>query len=235
MNDAPGSAADKRLRVQAALIEAGRWLQGAFDLPTLLGKVLATASGAIDAEKGSILRWDERTASLRVAVTRGYRDPRVVDSRLPVAVSSGAAAMAAHAREPVLVPDAWRPGLRYEGDVEEIRAVRSSLAVPLIKAETLLGVLSLDSNRPAAFTRNELDLILPFAAQAAAALYDAGLLERVAASEHRFASAFRASPVAAAISSLKEGRYLDVNDRFLELVGRRLDQCSDESRPRSGS
>jgi diguanylate cyclase (GGDEF)-like protein/PAS domain S-box-containing protein len=224
MDDAPGSAADKRLRVQAALDEAGPWLQGAFDLPTFLGKVLATATSAIDAEKGSILRWNERTGSLRVAVTRGYRDPRVVDSRLPVSVTSGVAVMAAHAREPVLVADAWRPGVRYEGDVEEIRAVRSSLAVPLIKAETLLGVLSLDSERPAAFTRDDLDLLLPFAAQAAAALYDAGLLERVAASEHRFASAFRASPVAAAISSLKEGRYLDVNERFLELVGRRRDQ-----------
>jgi diguanylate cyclase (GGDEF)-like protein/PAS domain S-box-containing protein len=224
MNEgARASPPDKRLRVQAALNEAGRWLQGAFDLPTLLGGVLATATTAIDAEKGSILLWDESTASLRVSVTRGYRDPRVVDSRFPV--TSGIAALAARAREPVLIPDAWQQaGLRYEGEVEEIRAVRSALAVPLIKAESLLGVLSLDSDRPGAFVRDDLELLLPFAAQAAAAIYDAGLLARVFASEQRFASAFRASPMPIAISTLDEGRYVDVNDRFLELVGRRRDE-----------
>jgi diguanylate cyclase (GGDEF)-like protein/PAS domain S-box-containing protein len=221
-DDGSARAAEKRRRVQAALNEAGRWLQGAFDLPTLLGKVLATATTAIAAEKGSVLLWDERNASLRVRVTRGYRDPRVVDSRFPV--TSGVAAAAARAREGVLVSDAWQPGLRYEGEVEEMRAVRSALAVPLIKAESLLGVLCLDSDRPGAFTRHDLDLLLPFAAQAAAAVYDAGLLQRVAASEQRFATAFRASPMATVISSLENGRYLDANDRFLELVGRRREE-----------
>jgi diguanylate cyclase (GGDEF)-like protein/PAS domain S-box-containing protein len=217
------SPPDKRLRVQAALNEAGRWLQGAFDLPTLLGKVLSTATAAIDAEKGSILLWDEATASLRVSVTRGYRDPRVVDSRFPV--TRGFAALAARSREPMLVPDAWQQaGLLYEGEVDEIRAVRSALVVPLIKAESLLGVLSLDSDRPHVFARDDLDLLLPFAAQAAAAIYDAGLLARVFSSEHRFASAFRASPMPIAISTLAEGRYVDVNDRFLELLGRRRDE-----------
>jgi diguanylate cyclase (GGDEF)-like protein/PAS domain S-box-containing protein len=214
---------DKRLRVQAALNEAGRWLQGAFDLPTLLGKVLATATTAIDAEKGSILLWDEMTASLRVSVTRGYRDPRVVDSRFPV--TRGFAALAARSREPMLVPDAWQQaGLQYEGEIDEIRAVRSALVVPLIKAESLLGVLSLDSDRPHAFVRDDLELLLPFAAQASAAIYDAGLLARVFSSEQRFASAFRASPMPIAISTLAEGRYLDVNDRFLDLLGRRRDE-----------
>jgi len=215
-----GSPPDKRLRVQAALNEAGRWLQGAFDLPTLLGGVLATATTAIDAEKGAILLWDEQTSSLRVSVTRGYRDPRVMDSRFPV--TSGFAALAARSREPVLVPDAWQQAaLRYEGEIEEIKAVRCALAVPLIKAESLLGVLSLDSDRPEAFVREDLELLLPFAAQAGAAIYDAGLLARVFASEQRFASAFRASPMPITISTLEEGRYVDINDRFLELVGRR--------------
>jgi PAS domain S-box-containing protein len=218
-----GSPPDKRLRVQAALNEAGRWLQGAFDLPTLLGGVLATATTAIDAEKGAILLWDEMTSSLRVSVTRGYRDPRVADSRFPV--TSGFAALAARSREPVLVPDAWeQAALQYQGEVEEIKAVRSALAVPLIKAESLLGVLSLDSDRPNAFEREDLELLLPFAAQAAAAIYDAGLLARVFSSEQRFASAFRASPMPIAISTVDEGRYVDINDRFLDLVGRRREE-----------
>ena len=40
-------------------------------------------------------------------------------------------------------------------------------------------------------------------------------------SEERFAKAFRASPAAMSISTFKEGRILDVNDRYAELTGYR--------------
>src|SRR5262245_42256906 len=103
---------EKRLRVQAALNEAGLWLQGAFDLPTLLGKVLSTAAAAIDADKGSVLLWNEKTASLQVRVTQGYSDPRVRDTTF--SVTTGFSARAARARQPALVRDVWQdPELRY--------------------------------------------------------------------------------------------------------------------------
>src|ERR1700693_5247145 len=38
-------------------------------------------------------------------------------------------------------------------------------------------------------------------------------------SEDRFAKAFRSSPLAITISSLAEGRYLEVNDAFLQMMG----------------
>jgi two-component system cell cycle sensor histidine kinase/response regulator CckA len=38
-------------------------------------------------------------------------------------------------------------------------------------------------------------------------------------SEERFAKAFRSSPVAITISTLAEGRYIDVNDAFLKIMG----------------
>lgn len=43
-------------------------------------------------------------------------------------------------------------------------------------------------------------------------------------SEARFAALFRASPVAVVISTLAEGRYLDVNDSFCALTGYRRDE-----------
>jgi PAS domain S-box-containing protein len=45
--------------------------------------------------------------------------------------------------------------------------------------------------------------------------------EALRSSEERFSKAFRASPVAITISTQAEGRYLDVNDAFLEMVGRK--------------
>ncbi|MHB1306900.1 MAG: PAS domain S-box protein [Limisphaerales bacterium] len=43
--------------------------------------------------------------------------------------------------------------------------------------------------------------------------------ESLRRSEERFARAFHASPIAISITTLAEGRYLDVNDAFLRLVG----------------
>ncbi|HEX5689229.1 MAG TPA: PAS domain S-box protein, partial [Roseiflexaceae bacterium] len=42
--------------------------------------------------------------------------------------------------------------------------------------------------------------------------------------EQRFTTAFHASPLAITISTLDEGRYVDVNDRFLELIGYTRDE-----------
>lgn len=48
--------------------------------------------------------------------------------------------------------------------------------------------------------------------------------EALAESETRFAKVFHASPVALAISTLTEGRIIDVNERWLELFGYRRDE-----------
>lgn len=49
-------------------------------------------------------------------------------------------------------------------------------------------------------------------------------MEELQQLEERFAKAFRASPVALTISSLTDGRMIEVNNGFLELFGYRLDE-----------
>lgn len=48
--------------------------------------------------------------------------------------------------------------------------------------------------------------------------------ERLRQSEERFSKAFRASPLAITISTMAEGRYVDVNPAFLQLVGYSRDE-----------
>jgi PAS domain S-box-containing protein len=43
--------------------------------------------------------------------------------------------------------------------------------------------------------------------------------EALRLSEERFSKAFNASPCTMAITSLKDGRFLDVNDNFCHIVG----------------
>jgi diguanylate cyclase (GGDEF)-like protein/PAS domain S-box-containing protein len=208
------------LRVQAALAEAGTSLLGTLDQDALLSKVLETALGAITAaEKGTIMLWDEASRSLRVAAMSGYSDPRVRD--LAFAAPQGYAARVALGREPLIVADALTdPAMRYHGDIDEVREIRSALAAPLIARNELLGVISLDATKPSAFSPDDVALLVTFASQAALAIHNARLYEQMRSSEERFARAFRASPAAMTISTLSDGKYLDVNEAFLQLVGR---------------
>jgi two-component system cell cycle sensor histidine kinase/response regulator CckA len=48
--------------------------------------------------------------------------------------------------------------------------------------------------------------------------------EALRASEERFSKAFRSNPAAVAISTIDEGRFIEVNDRFLEAFGYRRDE-----------
>jgi PAS domain S-box-containing protein len=45
-------------------------------------------------------------------------------------------------------------------------------------------------------------------------------------SEERFAKAFRSSPIAIAITTVTEGRFIDANEAFLKLIGREVDEVA---------
>jgi PAS domain-containing protein len=54
--------------------------------------------------------------------------------------------------------------------------------------------------------------------------------EALRASEERFSKAFRSNPAPIAISTIDEGRYIDANDRFLEMFGYTRRKSSAEHR-----
>ena len=134
-------------------------------------------------------------------------------------------------RESVLIPDTeLHPG--WERPAASAH-VRSWMGVPLASAGEVIGFYSVDKADPGFFTAEHLRLTEALAPQAAAAIRNARLFEEARAnearlrvtvnalrlSEERFSRAFRASPAAMSISVLADGRYLDVNERFLQLVG----------------
>ncbi len=62
------------------------------------------------------------------------------------------------------------------GQSEEIE---SWMGVPLLVRDELIGFLTLDNNQPNAYSEKEIELMHPFAAQAAQAIHNARLYERV--------------------------------------------------------
>lgn len=124
---------------------------------------------------------------------------------------------------------------------------RSWLCVPLVASDSTLGFLSLGDTHPQAFTPEHLRLAKSLAIPAAVAIQNARLYERAeiygtelehrladlemtqqalrlseegrTLSEARFTKIFRSSPLPFSITTLEEGRILEVNDAFEKRYG----------------
>ena len=146
---------------------------------------------------------------------------------------------------PVLIPDTaaedeWRSFQGYS-------QMRSWLCVPLIASQRVLGLLSLGDARAQAFSQEHLRLAKSLAIPAAVAIQNARLYERAEIyaaeleqrlgdleqtenalrqsegsrelSEEKFTKVFRSSPIAFSITTVNEGRFLDVSEAFERRYG----------------
>lgn len=125
--------------------------------------------------------------------------------------------------------------------------LRSWLCVPLVASQRVLGFLSLGDTHAQTFTQEHLRLAKSLAIPAAVAIQNARLYERAeiygaelenrladleraqqalrmseegrSLSEERFTKVFRSSPIPFSITTLEEGRFVDVNDAFEKRYG----------------
>jgi PAS domain S-box-containing protein len=125
--------------------------------------------------------------------------------------------------------------------------MRSWLCVPLIASHQVLGVLSLGDTRTHAFTQEHLRLAKSLAIPGAVAIQNARLYERAEIygaeleqrltdleqteqalkkaeesrnlSEDKFTKVFQSSPIAFSITTVADGRFIDVNKAFEQRYG----------------
>ena len=168
------AAAEQQRQRAEALARATAALTSTLELEALLENVLKAAIQAIPAaEKGTVLLQD-KTGSLRIQAAVGYTDPRV--RGLHLTGEHWYALQAAQQCRPLLIADARAEAYRYDGEIEEVRAIQSAIVAPLCCRERIIGVLSLDSaSHEAAFTEEDLALLAVFADQAAMAVENARL------------------------------------------------------------
>ncbi len=180
---------ERQLEAQAMLAQA---LGESLELQPLLERLLEAARHAIPAaEKGAILLL-EADGSLRVRALNGYSDPHLQE--FTFAADSGYSARAARERRPLLISDARTdPETRYDGEIEEARQICSAIAVPLLIQERVIGVLSLDSTQKEAFTQEDLNHLVSFAASAGLIIENARLFEETRRRAEETASLLNAS------------------------------------------
>jgi diguanylate cyclase (GGDEF)-like protein len=161
----------------AILYDASQAVLSTFDLDEVLNQVLAIVSDYFHLENGSIMLLDEASQQLSIRAHFG-------DGSLPegfsVPFGRGIAGTAAKARRPIYAPDVTTDP-RY---IMRIASTRSELAIPLMVRDEVVGVLDCQSNSPAAFDNETVDLLTLFATQASIGLQNAklySLLQRRAA------------------------------------------------------
>ena len=172
------------------LLEATMLLHSQLPLDAVLGTMLDHAMAVTEAERGLLLEADE-SGSLRMRLARGHkRAPIPLESFSP---SQTAIRLAIQRQSSVITEDLNRDDLDLQAAqsivAQRLRTViviplyamsRVSSAESLIKAAhgQFLGILYLDSRRPAAFSKLDRQILDAIAIEAASILDNARLVER---------------------------------------------------------
>ncbi|MBI4659888.1 MAG: PAS domain S-box protein [Verrucomicrobia bacterium] len=102
---------------------------------------------------------------------------------------------------------------------DKARPSASLMFVPIRHGPNTIGILSIQSYTPRAYAEDDLDTLQGLADHCGGALERMRAAQAFEESERRFHKAFEATPVSISISTLADGRIVDVNDGFLQLFG----------------
>jgi phosphoserine phosphatase RsbU/P len=183
----PGSGGLRKLNL---LLEATTLLHSQLPLDTVLGHMLDHAVSVTDADRGLLLEADD-TGALKVRLARRSGGMRLPPESLTP--SQTAIQLALRRQSAVITEDLAQADMDLQAAQSIVaQRLRAVVVVPLyamsrantdqsminIKRGDFLGVLYLDSRRPAAFSKLDRQILDALAADAASILDNARLVER---------------------------------------------------------
>ncbi len=151
-------------------------LTSTIELEPLLALILDSAMELLDTEAGTFMLMIEDTGELEFRVVRGPASANLLGTRLPV--GTGLAGTAAQTGRPIIVnnvqeDERWFPQVDQASEFQ----TQASLTVPLLRQNTVLGVVQVINKRNGApFLAEDQTLLTAFAGQAVVALENARLL-----------------------------------------------------------
>lgn len=169
------TALERRVANLEKMIQVSRALRSAFDLPTLLEQITDAIVELANCEKSSILLLDSDTGELRFAAA-GADYPLMKEVVVPR--HGSIAGSIVETRQPVLVHDAYKHP-RFFADVDQLtrQTTESIVGVPLEIGGRIIGVVEAVNKREGQFDQEDVETLLMFASQAAAAIENTGLIE----------------------------------------------------------
>ncbi|MCB8968185.1 MAG: substrate-binding domain-containing protein [Ardenticatenaceae bacterium] len=223
-----GSLARRTQELQVSIAVAQE-IAAAPELTELFHRVVHLAQTRFGYYHAQVYALDEDILWLQAGTGAVGKQLTAMQHRIPLAAKQSVVARAARLGEPVLIVDTrqtteWLPN-------PLLAKTRSELAVPIKLGTAVLGVLDVQSNIVSGLTTEDQLLLVGLCGQIAVAMdYQRSMTERqrtekvLQESEARFSRVFHASPVAISLSSVENGRYLDVNDSLLRLLEYDRDQ-----------
>ena len=115
-----------------------------------------------------------KNESLEVSIAKGFAI-KIIGKKYPV--ENKLMALVLETREPIILADA-KTDARFE-DWGNTATTRSWMGIPLIAHNEIIGILTIDNNKANIYGDEHVAIALPVAAQAAQAIENARLYERV--------------------------------------------------------
>jgi diguanylate cyclase (GGDEF)-like protein len=159
-----------RVREIAVLQEATEMILASVDIDTVLHHILLIVRNYFGISNCAVFLKDASGTMLYCRAQNGYSDKITQDHRMRIG-EQGVTGWVAHTRTPLYVPDVSKEPRYSMADPN----VKSELALPLVIRDELVGVLDIESDKPAYFTEDMIGLLTLFAGQAAVALENARL------------------------------------------------------------
>jgi sigma-B regulation protein RsbU (phosphoserine phosphatase) len=166
------------------LSEIGREFGAILNLDELLRRIANLTRRLIDYRTFGILLLNERTGELEMKVAERYGDKITVPR---VKLGHGIVGYAALHKVAVNVPDV-SVDPRY---IKLVDDARSELVIPLMLQDRCVGVFDLESPELDAFSKSHVDILTLLASQAAVAIENAQLYERIRSNEKRLEKEIR--------------------------------------------
>jgi len=166
------------------LSEIGREFGAILQLDELLTRIANLTQRLIDYRTFGILLVNDRTGELEMKVAVRYGDKITVPR---VKLGDGLVGYAALHKTVVNVPDVSADP-RY---IKVVDAARSELVIPLMLQDRCIGVFDLESPELDAFSKSHVDILTLLASQAAVAIENARLYEKIRSNEVRLEKEIR--------------------------------------------
>ncbi|HUG35120.1 MAG TPA: GAF domain-containing protein [Anaerolineales bacterium] len=167
-------------------------VSSSLDLDRALNRTLALLNDAVGAEQGTIMLLNADDNLLHYRAGYGYLSEKITGdgSRFTLKIGEGLAGWVLQNREPALIDDLVADG-RWVKTRSSSREHRSAIAMPLLVAEDVIGVLMVFHRKPFFFSAELLNLVKAIAGQVAVAINNARLYELIRDQAERLGNMLR--------------------------------------------